>query len=80
MNTIRIFVILIRKLLLFIFLKKNKEIVTSFTQSLYRHYKDYLEDRINKNENYSFKEFAKKKNEEGTSRYLEAISNPIKHK
>ncbi len=64
---------------LYILDKKNKEIVTSFTQSVYRHYKDYLEDRINKHENYSFKEFATEKDKEGTSKYLKAISDPFKH-
>jgi type III secretory pathway component EscR len=55
-------------------------LVKKFINSAYSYYKEYLKQRKLDEKEYSYEEFAKKKNEEGTSRYLEAISNPIKHK
>ncbi|WP_165750325.1 hypothetical protein [Cellulophaga sp. Z1A5H] len=54
-------------------------LVKKFTNAAYSYYKEYLNQRKIDGKDYSYEEFAKKKDEDGTSSYLKAISNPVKH-
>ncbi|WP_158978237.1 hypothetical protein [Cellulophaga sp. L1A9] len=65
--------------LLYIIDVTDEQLFDKYAKSNYSYYRKYLNQRKLDGKDYSYEEFAKKKNEEGTSRYLEAISNPIKH-
>ncbi|WFO16781.1 hypothetical protein M601_002995 [Cellulophaga baltica 4] len=69
----------IEKGILYIIDMNDQILVKKFTNAAYSYYKDYLSQRKLDGKEYSYEEFAKKKDEDGTSYYLKAISNTVKH-
>ncbi|WP_165750321.1 hypothetical protein [Cellulophaga sp. Z1A5H] len=65
--------------LLFIIDSSDEQLLDKYTKANYSYYQKYLKRRKRDGKEYSYEEFAKKENEDGTSRYLKAISDPVKH-
>ncbi|AIZ42795.1 hypothetical protein [Cellulophaga baltica] len=65
--------------LLFIIDYNDEELLDKYTKANYSYYQKYLKRRKLDGKEYSYEEFAKKENENGTSRYLKAISDPVNH-
>ncbi|WP_298503530.1 hypothetical protein [uncultured Maribacter sp.] len=65
--------------ILYIIDMNDETLINKYSIGGYTYYIKYLKQRNKDGKEYTYEEFAKKENEDGTDRYLKAISNPVKH-